>query len=127
MKKRIMQGMLVACMLLIGFVVQAQTSSNPVGKWDYSCPDMPAEFSKGKVEFKMQNDKLTMTMTANGTFDGPPMPPLEVTKKDNSYVCKMESEYFAMTITLNPDGNNLKGQISSEMGDIAITMTPEKQ
>ena len=115
--------MLVACMLLLGYVVQAQTSSNPIGKWDYSVPEAPYEYSKGKAEFKMQDGKMVMVITINDYVGNP----MEVTKKENSYVCKMSGDNFSMTITLNPDGNNLKGIISSDQRDVGITMTPEKK
>ena len=117
------QGMLAACMLLLGFIVQAQTSSNPVGKWDYSVPEAPPEYSKGKAEFRMQDDKLVLVMTINN-FVGEP---IEVTKKDNAYVCGFSVEGFSMSITLNPDGDNLKGWISSDQWDVTITMTPAKE
>jgi hypothetical protein len=110
-------------MLLFGVIVQAQTSSNPVGKWDYSVPEAPYEYSKGKAEFKMQDGKLMMVMIIN-EYAGNPM---EVTKKDNAYVCKFAGDGFEMTITLKPDGDNLKGNISSDQFDVSITMTPAKQ
>jgi hypothetical protein len=125
MKKKIIQGMLVACMLLIGFAGMAQTSSNPVGKWDYSVPEAPAEYSTGKVEFKMQDGKLMMSLAVSGQGQSGPF--AEAVKNDNGYVCKMVSEYFSMTITLNPDGNNLKGFITSDQFTVAITLTPEKK
>ena len=123
MKKRMVKGVLVACMLLIGFAGMAQTSSNPVGKWDYSVPEAPAEYATGKAEFAMKDGKLMLTMTMNGQAGQP----VEAVKKDNGYICTFETEYFSMTITLNPDGNNLKGYISSDQFDVAITMTPEKK
>ena len=123
MNKRMIKGMMVACMLLIGFMVQAQTSTNPIGKWDYSVPDAPYEYSKGKAEFKMQNNKMVMVMTIND-YVGDPM---EVTKKDNAYVCQFVGDNFSMTITLKPDGNNLKGTIGSDQFEVSITMTPEKK
>jgi hypothetical protein len=123
MKKRIIQGMLVACMLLIGFLGMAQTSGNPVGKWDYSIPDAPAEYATGKAEFKMQDGKLMLVMILNGQAS----PAYEAVKKDNGYVCKMENEYFTVTLTLNPDGANLKGIVNSDQWDVPITMTPEKK
>jgi len=123
MKKKMIQGMLVACMLLIGFIVQAQTSGNPVGKWDYSCPEAPYEYSKGKAEFKMQDSKLMLVMTINSQTGQP----MEVVKKDTAYVCVVSNDYFSMTITLKPDGDNLKGVITSDQWEIGITMTPEKQ
>jgi len=123
MKNSMIRGMLAACMLLFGFIVQAQTSSNPVGKWDYSVPEAPYEYSKGKAEFKMQDEKLVMVMTIND-FVGDPM---EVTKKENAYVCEFAVEGFSMTITLNPDGDNLKGFISSDQWDVSINMTPAKE
>jgi len=118
-----MKGILVGCMMLLGFIVQAQTSSNPIGKWNYSVPEAPYEYSKGKAEFKMQNDKLVLVMTIND-FVGDPM---EVAKKENSYVCAFSGDGFSMTITLNPDGDNLKGFISSDQWDVSITMIPEKE
>ena len=123
MKKKMIKGMLAACMLLLGFIVQAQTSSNPIGKWDYSVPDAPPDYSRGKMEFKMQDDKLVATMIM-GDYVGSPM---EVTKKENSYVCQFSVEGYSMRITLNPDGDNLKGFISSDQWDVTITMTPAKE
>jgi hypothetical protein len=117
------KGMIVAVLLFCGFVVQAQTSSNPVGKWDYTIPEAPYEYSKGKAEFKMQDNKLMMTLI----LDQNTGTPFEVTKKDNSYICRMSFEGFIMTFTLNPDGDNLKGIISSDQWDVSITMTPEKK
>ena len=123
MKKKMIKGMLVACMLLLGYVVQAQTSSNPIGKWDYSVPEAPYEYSKGKAEFKMQEGKMVMVMTINQNVG----PAMEVTKKENSYVCQASFDGFSMTITLNPDGDNLKGVISTSQWDVGVTMTPEKK
>jgi len=124
MKKRIIQGMLVVCMLLIGFAGRAQTSSNPVGKWDFSIPEAPPEYSTGKAEFTMQDGKLVFSMLVNGQSAGQP---IEVKKNDNTYVCEMANEYFSMKITLNPDGDNLKGMISSDQFAMGISMTPEKK
>ena len=123
MKKNIMKGMLLACMLLTGIIVQAQTSSNPVGKWDYLVPDAPIEYSKGKAEFLMQDGKLMMVMIADGQSGNP----VEVTKTDDTYTCRISSDYFTMTITLRPDGDNLKGVIGVDQWDLDIIMTPEKQ
>jgi len=124
MKKRIIQGMMVVCMLLIGFTGMAQTSSNPVGKWDFKVPDAPAEYGIGKAEFKMQDGKLMLLMTISGQSAGQS---IEVKKNDNTYVCEMSNDYFSMTIILNPDGDNLKGTISSDQWDMDIFMTPEKK
>ena len=124
MKKRFMQGMLVVCMLLIGFIGMAQTSSNPVGMWDYRVQEAPAEYSTGKAEFKMQDGKLVFLMLVNGQQTGQP---IEVKKNDNTYVCEMSNEYFSMKVTLSPDGDNLKGTISSDQWQMGITMTPEKK
>ena len=124
MKKRIIQGMLVVCMLLIGFAGMAQTSSNPVGKWDFKVPDAPAEYGTGKAEFKMQDGKLVFSMLVNGQSAGQP---IEVKKNDNTYVCEMSNDYFSMTIILIPDGDNLKGTISSDQWDMDVFMTPEKK
>jgi hypothetical protein len=124
MKKRIIQGMLVVCMLLIGFIGMAQTSSNPVGKWDYKVPEAPAEYATGKAEFKMQEGKLVFSMIVNGQQAGQP---IEVKKDGNTYICEMSNEYFYLLITLSPDGDNLKGLISSDQWEMAIILTPEKK
>jgi hypothetical protein len=124
MKKRIIQGMLVACMLLIGFMAMAQTSSNPVGKWDFTVPEAPAEYSTGKAEFTMQDGKLMYQMLVNGQSAGQP---IEVKKVENTYVIEISNDYFYMKITLNPDGNNLKGLVSSDQWEMGITLTPEKK
>jgi len=123
MNTRMIKGMLVACMLLIGCMVQAQTSANPIGKWDFSVPDAPYEYSKGKAEFKMQDNKMVVVMTINNNSGDP----MEITKKDNAYVCQVSVDGFSMTINLKPDGDNLKGTISSNQFEIGITMTPEKK
>jgi uncharacterized protein (DUF2147 family) len=124
MKKQMIKGVLVACMLLIGFIVQAQTSSNPVGKWDFNVPEAPYEYSTGKAEFKMQDGKLMLSLTITGQQSSPAY---EVKKNDKTYVCEMAFDNFYMKITLNPDGDNLKGLISSDQWDVGITMTPEKK
>ena len=124
MKKKIIQGMMVACMLLIGFVGMAQTSSNPAGKWDYKIPDAPSEFSTGKAEFMMQDGKLMFSIIANGQSLGQP---IEVKKQDNSYICEFSNDYFYILFTLNPDGDNLKGFVGSDDWEFGITMTPEKK
>ena len=122
MKKRIMQGVLVACMLLIGFVGMAQTSSNPVGMWETTFPDAPPEFAKGKAEFKMQDGKLMFIMYMNDQ----PGQPVEAVKNDNGYVCKMESEFGTMNITFTRDGDNMKGAFSSDQFSMSFTMKPIK-
>ena len=124
MKKRIMKGMLVACMLFIGFAGIAQTSSNPIGKWDYSIPEAPAEYGIGKAEFKMQDDKLVFLMTINGQTLGQPV---EVKKTDNTYSIEISNDYLYLSIFLDPDGDNLKGVLTYEQWDLDILMTPEKQ
>ena len=121
MKKRIVKVILTACMLLFYMSVQAQTSSNPVGIWDFNIPNAPAEYATGKVEFKNQDDKLMMF------FVGIQGRGFEVTKKENQYTCKMSFDYFEITFVLNPDGNNLKGTVSSDQWDMEIKMTPEKK
>ena len=124
MKKRIIQGMLVACMLLIGFIGMAQTSSNPVGKWDYNVPEAPAEYATGKAEFKMQDGKLMFGMIVNGQTAGQFV---EAKKDGDKYICEISNDYFYMIITLSPDGNNLKGIVSVDQYDLGITLTPEKK
>ena len=124
MKKRIIQGMLVACMLLIGFAGMAQTSSNPVGKWDYTVPEAPAEYGTGKAEFSMKDGKLMYQMIVNGQTAGQP---IEVKKVENSYVIEISNDYFYMKITLNPDGDNLKGLVSSDQWEMGISLKPEKK
>ena len=123
MKKNVIKGMMGACMLLLGFIVQTQTSSNPVGKWDYSIPEAPYEYSKGKAEFKMQENKLVVVMTINQSVGNT----LEVTKKENAYLFGFTIEGYSISFTLNPDGDNLKGIVSSDEWDVTITMTPAKE
>ena len=124
MKKRIMKGMLVACMLLIGLIGMAQTSSNPVGMWETDFPDAPPEFAKGKAEFKMQDGKLMYIMYMN---DQPAGQPVEAVKNDNGYVCKVESEFGTMNITFTHDGDNMKGTFGSGEFSMSFTMKPLKQ
>ena len=122
MKKRIIKGMLAAYMLLLCMVGQAQTSSNPVGIWDFNIPNAPAEYSTGKVEFKNQDGKLRMFFVGMSQGSG-----FDVTKKDNQYTCKMSFDNFEMTFVLNPDGTNLKGIIYSDQWEMDIRMTPQKK
>jgi hypothetical protein len=72
----------------------------------------------------MQDDKLVMVMIMDGQPAGPPM---AVTKRNDSYVCEMSNEYFSMTISVKPDGDNLKGLIYSDQWEMAIVFTPEKK
>jgi len=123
MKKKMMKGIFVACMLLLGFIIQAQTSSNPVGKWNYTMPDAPPEFGQGQVEFKMQNDKLVLVILHNDYFGDP----IEVTKQDDAYVCEYAGGEFYMTMTFNPDGDNLKGMMSVGGYDLIMILTPAKE
>ena len=124
MRKIMIKWTLVACILFLGIVVCAQTSSNPIGMWIYSCPDAPDEYATGKVEFKQQDGKLMLLITVNQA-DGSQI--TEVTKKDNVYTCRLSSEYFDITITLSPDGENLKGTILSDQMEVPITMKPAKK
>ena len=124
MKKRIIQGMLVVCMLLIGFIGMAQTSSNPVGKWDYNVPEAPYEYSTGKAEFKMQDGKLMFGMIVNGQTAGRSV---EAKKEGDKYICEISNDSFYMKITLSPDGDNLKGLVSSDQWEMGIILTPEKK
>ena len=107
--------------MLFYMAVQAQTSSNPVGIWDFDIPGAPAEYATGKIEFKNQDGKLMMF------FVGMQGTGFEVTKKETQYTCKMSFDYFEMTFVLNPDGNNLKGVIFSDQWEMDIRMTPEKK
>ena len=122
MRNRMIKWMLAACMLLLCMVGQAQTSSNPVGIWDFDIPNAPAEYATGKVEFKNQDGKLMMFFVGMDQGTG-----FEVTKKENQYTCKMSFDYFDMTFVLNPDGDNLKGVIFSDQWEMDIIMTPEKK
>ena len=122
MKMKMMKGMLAVSMFLLCMVGQAQTSSNPVGIWDFNIPNAPSEYATGKVEFKNQDGKLLMFFVGMDQATG-----FEVTKKDNQYTCKMSFDYFDMTFVLNPDGNNLKGVIFSDQWEMDIIMTPEKK
>jgi hypothetical protein len=111
-------------MLLFCIVGRAQTPSDPVGVWVYSIPEAPYEYSTGKAEFKKVDGKLTMTLAAGEN----PAIPLEVTvKENNEYVCKFSSTEFSMTITLKPDGETLKGYVTSDMWEVSITMKPDKK
>ena len=125
MKNTIFKGILAACMLLFCIVGRAQTVSDPVGVWDYSIPEAPYEYSTGKAEFKKVDDKLTMTLKSSADSR---VIPLEVTVKEKKeYVCKFKSDNFSMTITLKPDGENLKGTIASDQWEVSITLKPEKK
>ena len=124
MKNRIFVALFAACFLLICPFTWAQTSSNPVGVWTYDLPDVPSEYSTGKVEFKMQDDKLMMVMYFNNAPQGNGF---VVTKKDDKYICEVSFDNFSMGFTLGPDGDNLKGMISTDYGDFAIFMKPEKK
>ena len=123
MNSSIKRVIFAACMLLFCIVAQAQTSSNPVGMWTYNCPEAPYEYSTGKAEFKLQDGKLMLVMIMGGTQGAP----IEVTKKDNDYVCNFSIEYFDITIVLKPDGDNLRGTIASDSWELTMTMTPEKK
>jgi hypothetical protein len=124
MEKTFCKVIFTACTLLFCLVVRAQTPSDPVGAWTYSIPEAPYEYSTGKAEFKKVDGKLTMTMTS-GDY---PAIPLEVTVKENNvYVCKFSSTEFAMTITLKPDGDNLKGTVGSDQWEVSITLKPDKK
>ena len=124
MKNIFSKGLFAACFLLICSLGWAQTSSNPVGVWNYELPDAPGEYATGKVEFKNQDGKLMMVMFFNGAPQGNGY---EVTKKDNKYICNVAIENFDMTFTLEPDGDNLKGMLSTDYGDLAIFLKPEKK
>jgi len=124
MKKRIIKGMLVACMLLVGFISMAQTSSNPVGKWDTYFPDAPPEYANSVAEFVMQDGKLMYI----AYWDGQPVgQPIELVKNDNGYSCKMETDFGTMTITFIRDGDNMKGTLGSDQFSMNFTMTPQKK
>ena len=123
MKYNIKRVFFAACMFLFCIVIQAQTSSNPVGKWTYSCPEAPYEYSTGKAEFKLQDGKLMLVMVVGGNQGAP----IEVTKRENDYVCRFSIENYGITIILKPDGDNLKGTIASDGWELAISMKPEKE
>ena len=124
MKNRIFRVLLAACFLLICSFGQAQTSSNPIGVWNYSLPDAPSEYSTGKLEFKNQDNKLMLVMY----YENAPMGNgFEVTKKDNKYVCDVAFDDFSMTFKLEPDGDNLKGMLSTDFGEFAIFLKPVKK
>lgn len=124
MKNRISKGLFAACFMLICSFGWTQTSSNPVGVWIYDMPDVPVEYSTGKVEFKNQDDKLMMVMYYENTPQGNGV---EVKKQDNKYIIKVALEAFDMTFTLQPDGDNLKGILATDYGDFAIFLKPEKK
>jgi len=121
MKKRIIKGMLAAGMLLYCMIGQAQTSSNPVGVWNFDIPNAPAEYATGKVEFKNLDGKLMLF------FVGMQGTGFEVTKKENQYTCKMSFDYFDMTFVLKADGDNLKGVVFSDQWEMDINMKPDKK
>ena len=123
MKNIIIKGLFAALMLLFCVASQAQTSKNPVGKWDYSIPDVSSEYSSGKAEFKNQNNKLMLVLSTGGWIGDA----FEMTKKDDSYSGKFLIEGYAITVTLKPDGENLKGTLSSDRGTLVISMKPEKK
>ena len=124
MKYTVLKGILAACLLLFCIAGQGQTVSNPVGVWDYSIPEAPDEYGVGKAEFKREDGKLTMTLKVGNN----PAVPLSVTVKENNvYVCDLKTNEFSMTITLKPDGANLKGTVSSDYWDVGITLTPVKK
>ena len=117
MKNRLL---LLSFMLLFSMIGWAQTSTNPVGVWDFNVPDAPSEYATGKIEFKNQDGKLMLYFV--GVNQG-----TEVTRRDNQLTCRISSDYFDMTIVLRPDGNNLRGTVSSDQWAMAITLTPEKK
>ena len=123
MKKNVMKGLLAACMLLVCMVGRSQTSANPVGVWTFSIPDAPYEYSTGKVEFKMQDGKLMLFMIMNEQAGKP----VEVAKKDNAYSCSFDVDGYALVMTLNPDGDNLKGIIVADQWELGITLKPVKK
>jgi len=122
MENRLFKGLVVVCFLLIGSAVLAQTSKNPVGVWDFSVPDAPTEYATGKIEFKNQDGKLLLFFVGNNQTRG-----FEVTRRENQLVCRVSQDGFVMTLTLNPDGDNLKGTVDVDQWKMAISMKPAKK
>ncbi|GHV52971.1 hypothetical protein FACS1894181_16500 [Bacteroidia bacterium] len=123
MKKNVMKGLLAACMLLVCMVGRSQTSADPVGTWTFSCPDAPYEYSTGKVEFKKQNGKLTLAMIVNEQAGKA----VEVKKTGKAYSCNYTVDGYDLVMTLNPDGDNLKGAVATGEWELGITLKPAKK
>ena len=123
MKSIIIKGWFAAFMLLFCITGQAQTSGNPVGKWVYSIPDVSSEYASGKAEFKKQDGKLMLVLSSNEWIGDA----FEMTKKDDGYSGKFWIQEYSVTITLKPDGENLKGTLSSDRGTLLVSMKPEKK
>ena len=105
---------------IVDAVVQAQTPTNPVGKWNFDVPDAPGD-NTGKAEFKNQDGKLMVVLT----IENNPSPAYEVKRDGNKLVFKYTRDYD-VTVTLAPDGDKLKGSLSSVVFEFEIIMTPDK-
>ena len=112
----------LACFLLICAFGWAQTSSNPIGIWNFDLPDAPAEYATGKIEFKNEDGKLMLLNVGAPQGSG-----FEVTKKDGKYICNISIQGFDLTYILEPDGDNLKGIVSTDYGDLPIFLKPDKK
>ena len=115
LKNGIVLGLFLA--MFVGNVFAATNAKDVVGTWNYEAPYAPYEYSKGKLVFTENGDKVEGKIKI-GSYEIE-MRNVKVEGENISFGAYVEGEYVSIKIAL--DKKKFKGTASYSEGTIDVT------
>jgi len=120
MKRLLISGsasLIILFAIMINVTAVKAKDKDAVGTWEYSAPNAPYEYSKGKLIITQGEDKLEGKVD----IDGYEMK-LNSVKVDGdllTFSLYVEGEYVSVKLTIN--GDSLEGKASTSEGLLEVT------
>ncbi len=125
MKKAFLLLVLSIAFLNLG----AQTSkqkNNPVGKWDFEAPAAPQGYNNGVVEVTMDQNKLSASMSFEGTDYKIPAETVKFERDTLNVNVNVSGTDVTIKVKFD-EADKMSGVASTYDGDIPLTLTREKK
>jgi hypothetical protein len=114
------KGLLVTLTLLFAAFVQLQAApidqKKLVGKWEYSAPTAPPNYTSGQVIFSQVGDKLKGQLV----IEGQKVDFSSVTVKDDVVMVGIYLESTLINVNFKLVGQNLEGKAETPDGPVAV-------
>jgi hypothetical protein len=125
MKRLLISGsasLIILFAFMFNVTAVAATGEDVVGTWDYSAPNAPYEYSKGKLIITQGEDKLEGKVD----IDGYEMKLNSVKVEEDvlTFSLYVEGEYVSVKLTIK--GDSLEGKASTSEGLLEVTGTRAK-
>jgi hypothetical protein len=120
MKRLLISGsasLIILFALMFNVNIVNAKDKDVVGTWEYSAPNAPYEYSKGKIIITQGEDKLEGKVD----IDGYEMKLNSIKVDDDvlSFSLYVEGEYVSVKLTI--DGDSLEGKASTSEGLLEVT------